>query len=123
MTGSRKIGDPAGKDLIQRTFLACFEGFARYRGEASFRTYLFSIAAEVGRDGEQLALQREREAEVGDVAARAGEAADDPADGADELLLGLGDGDVVEDAAGPGEVGGHADRAGLLHGAAALLGA
>ena len=39
-----KVGDPAGKDLIQRTFLACFEGFARYRGEASFRTYLFSIA-------------------------------------------------------------------------------
>lgn len=39
-----KVGDQAGKDLIQRTFLACFEGFARYRGEASFRTYLFAIA-------------------------------------------------------------------------------
>lgn len=39
-----KVGAPADRDLIQRTFLACFEGFARYRGEASFRTYLFSIA-------------------------------------------------------------------------------
>ncbi|MBZ5709136.1 RNA polymerase sigma factor [Nannocystis pusilla] len=39
-----KVGAPAGNDLIQRTFLACLEGFARYRGEASFRTYLFSIA-------------------------------------------------------------------------------
>lgn len=39
-----KIGPPADKDLIQRTFLACFEGFANYRGEAAFRTYLFSIA-------------------------------------------------------------------------------
>jgi RNA polymerase sigma-70 factor, ECF subfamily len=39
-----KVGDGASNDLIQRTFLACFEGFARFRGEASFRTYLFSIA-------------------------------------------------------------------------------
>jgi RNA polymerase sigma-70 factor (ECF subfamily) len=39
-----KVGDVAANDLIQRTFLACFEGFARYRGEASFRTYVFAIA-------------------------------------------------------------------------------
>ncbi len=38
-----KIGDASG-DLIQRTFLACVEGMARFRGDSSFRSYLFSIA-------------------------------------------------------------------------------
>lgn len=31
-------------DLTQRTFLACVEGRERFRGDASFRTYLFAIA-------------------------------------------------------------------------------
>jgi len=31
-------------DLIQRTFLACVESKDRFRGEASFRTYLFAVA-------------------------------------------------------------------------------
>ena len=31
-------------DLVQRTLLACFEGRDRFRGECSFRTYLFAIA-------------------------------------------------------------------------------
>jgi len=32
------------KDLIQNTFVGCVEGMHRYRGESSFRTYLFGIA-------------------------------------------------------------------------------
>lgn len=32
------------EDLIQRTFLACVEAIVRFRAEASFRTYLFTIA-------------------------------------------------------------------------------
>lgn len=41
-----KVGE-AGPDLIQRTFLACVESRERFRGEASFRSYLFSIAYKV----------------------------------------------------------------------------
>jgi RNA polymerase sigma factor (sigma-70 family) len=32
------------EDLVQRTFLACVEARDRYRGQASFKTYLLSIA-------------------------------------------------------------------------------
>lgn len=39
-----KVGPDAAADLVQRTFLACFEALARFRGETSFRSYLFSIA-------------------------------------------------------------------------------
>lgn len=38
-----KVGD-ASADLIQRTFLACVEGKDRFRGEGSFRSYLFAVA-------------------------------------------------------------------------------
>lgn len=34
----------AGAELIQQTFLACVEGAAKFRGEGSFRSYLFAIA-------------------------------------------------------------------------------
>jgi len=34
----------AGAELIQQTFLACVEGAARFRGEGSFRSFLFGIA-------------------------------------------------------------------------------
>lgn len=34
-------------DLIQRTFLACVEDRDRFRGEASFRTFLFAVAHNV----------------------------------------------------------------------------
>lgn len=34
-------------DLIQRTFLACVESKDRFRGEASFRTFLFAVAHNV----------------------------------------------------------------------------
>ncbi len=38
-----KVGD-ASSDLIQRTFLACVEGMPRFRGDGSFRSYLFAVA-------------------------------------------------------------------------------
>jgi len=36
-------------DLIQRTFLACVESKERFRGDSSFRTYLFGVAHNVLR--------------------------------------------------------------------------
>ncbi len=41
-----KVGE-GGPDLIQRTFLACIEGRERFRHDATFRSYLFSIAYKV----------------------------------------------------------------------------
>lgn len=38
-----KLGDDVD-DLIQRTFLDCVKAHERFRGEGSFRSYLFSIA-------------------------------------------------------------------------------
>lgn len=35
------------EDLVQRTFLGCLEGRRRFRGEGSFRSYLFAIAYRV----------------------------------------------------------------------------
>jgi len=35
------------EDLVQKTFLACVEGKDRFRGDSSFRTYLFGIAHNV----------------------------------------------------------------------------
>ena len=40
---TNKVGDEAG-DLVHRTFLACVESKAPFRGDASVRTYLFAIA-------------------------------------------------------------------------------
>ena len=36
-------------DLIQKTFMACVEGRERFRGDASFRSYLFGVARNVLR--------------------------------------------------------------------------
>lgn len=38
-----KVGD-AAEDLVQQTFTACIRGGVAYRGESSFRAYLFAIA-------------------------------------------------------------------------------
>ena len=38
-----KSGDASG-DLLQRTFLACLEGLPNFRGDGSFRSYIFAIA-------------------------------------------------------------------------------
>lgn len=43
---ANKVG-PHTDDLVQRTFLACFEGFDRYREEASFERYVFAVAYKV----------------------------------------------------------------------------
>lgn len=37
-----KVREPA--ELVQRTFIACLEHAERFRGDASFRTFLFAIA-------------------------------------------------------------------------------
>lgn len=39
-----KVDDAVAEDLTQTTFLACVDGRDRFRGEATFRTYLFAIA-------------------------------------------------------------------------------
>jgi RNA polymerase sigma factor (sigma-70 family) len=38
-----KVG-PDAPDLVQKTFLGCIESVDRFRGEGSFRSYLFSVA-------------------------------------------------------------------------------
>lgn len=35
------------EDLVQQTFLGCLEGAARFRGDGSFRSYLFGVAYRV----------------------------------------------------------------------------
>jgi RNA polymerase sigma factor (sigma-70 family) len=60
------------QDLTQRTLLACVEGQFRFRGDASFRTYLFSIARhqllthfrERRRQSQLLPLSDEEEAQL-----------------------------------------------------------
>ncbi len=47
-------------DLVQRTFAACVEGKERFRGQSTFRTYLFGVAHNVLRSGIRK-RQRERE--------------------------------------------------------------
>lgn len=39
-----KVALPLVEDLIQRSLLACVEAVPRFRGDSSFRTYLFTIA-------------------------------------------------------------------------------
>jgi RNA polymerase sigma factor (sigma-70 family) len=39
-----KVDEATAEDLTQATFVACVEGRERFRGESSFRTYLFAIA-------------------------------------------------------------------------------
>lgn len=48
---ANKVGtDVLLEDLVQRTFVACVEARARYRGDATFSTFLFGIAANVLRE-------------------------------------------------------------------------
>jgi RNA polymerase sigma factor (sigma-70 family) len=44
-----KVGDDY-EELLQRTFVRCVEGQARFRGDSSFRSYLFGIATNVLRE-------------------------------------------------------------------------
>lgn len=41
-----KVG-PQADDLVQRTFLGCAEAGARFRGDASFRSFLFGVARNI----------------------------------------------------------------------------
>ena len=45
-----KSGDASG-DLLQRTFLACLEGLPNFRGDGSFRSYIFAITLIFGVTG------------------------------------------------------------------------
>lgn len=48
---TRLIGpDPEREDLTQQIFMEVFRGLARFRGEASFRTYLGQVAVNVACD-------------------------------------------------------------------------
>jgi RNA polymerase sigma-70 factor (ECF subfamily) len=42
-----KVGHDTAPDLIQRTFLALIESRSRFRGESSFRTFIFAVAHNV----------------------------------------------------------------------------
>ena len=42
-----KVNAAARDDLVQKTFMRCFDSLSRFRGESSFRTYLFTIARRV----------------------------------------------------------------------------
>jgi len=42
-----KVDDGARDELVQKVFLACLENPTGFRGDASFKTYLFSIAHHV----------------------------------------------------------------------------
>lgn len=60
-------------DLIQRTFLACVESRDRFRGDSSFRTYLFTLArnelyAHLRRSGREQARFDPLEQSVHDLA-------------------------------------------------------
>ena len=39
-----KVAEADIEDLVQRVFLGCIEGRERFRGESSFRTYLYHVA-------------------------------------------------------------------------------
>ena len=39
-----KVSPADAEDLIQRTFLGCVRGLPNYRGEGTFRAYLFAVA-------------------------------------------------------------------------------
>ncbi len=41
---SNKVDPDEVEDLMQRSFMGCVEAMDRFRGEASFRTFLFAIA-------------------------------------------------------------------------------
>jgi RNA polymerase sigma-70 factor (ECF subfamily) len=43
----RNKTEEGAEDLVQKTFLGCVEGRDRFRGDASFRTFLFAVAHNV----------------------------------------------------------------------------
>lgn len=58
---ARMVGRPADvEDLLQEVFIAAMEGFARFRGQASVRTWLARIAVKVAYDHLRRPYRRER---------------------------------------------------------------
>jgi RNA polymerase sigma-70 factor (ECF subfamily) len=58
---ARIVGSPADvEDLLQEVFIAAIEGFARFRGHASVRTWLARIAVKTAMDHFRTPHRRER---------------------------------------------------------------
>ncbi|MEX1361792.1 MAG: RNA polymerase sigma factor [Nannocystaceae bacterium] len=61
-----KVGPDSVDDLVQRTFTACVDAAADFRGEGSFRAFLFGIARkQLYRHLERFARADRRNASVG----------------------------------------------------------
>jgi RNA polymerase sigma-70 factor (ECF subfamily) len=58
---------PEPMELVQRTFLACLEQIDRFRGNASFRTFLFAIATNLLRKHYRALAGPRGEVELGTV--------------------------------------------------------
>lgn len=54
-----KVPASAARDLVQKTFLACLESFARFHHHATFRSYLLGIARHVLIDYLRGSLRRD----------------------------------------------------------------
>ncbi len=59
-----KVDDGARDELVQKVFMACLENPAGFRGEASFRTYLFSIAHNILSDHLRTQSRKSRREDV-----------------------------------------------------------
>jgi RNA polymerase sigma-70 factor (ECF subfamily) len=58
-------------DLLQETLLACVRGRERFRGDASFRTYLFAIARNVLYDHWSRRARRAADVDIGELSIEA----------------------------------------------------
>ena len=88
-------GAPAGEveDLVQETFIKAFRALESWRGEASFKSWLFRIGANLRRDLYRREGRREvvglLESDVADPSDPAGEA--EATDAEERLRAGIGD--------------------------------
>lgn len=57
------------EDLVQRTFVACVEGRERFRGESTFRTYLFAVAHNLLRDHLRRRMRRPQPVDLDEISA------------------------------------------------------
>lgn len=86
----QRAGECVADDLAQRTFLACCEGVGRFRGDATFRSYLFAIAYRLMC--KHFAAERRRAVAI------PAEALLDPGEDPIEAVVQRHDGDLVRDA-------------------------
>ncbi|MBK9262120.1 MAG: sigma-70 family RNA polymerase sigma factor [Polyangiaceae bacterium] len=59
-----KVDDGVRDELVQNVFLACLENPAGFRGEASFKTYLFGIAHHILNDFLRARIRKSRREDV-----------------------------------------------------------